>query len=87
MGSVYGEKVARAAERATAQRRPLLTITATGGARQHEGVLSRLMQMAKINMALTRLAEARLPHIALLVDPCYPRCYGLLRISSGYHYC
>lgn len=70
MGSVYGEKVARAAERATAQRSPLLTITATGGARQHEGVLS-LMQMAKINMALTRLAEARLPHIALLVDPCY----------------
>ncbi len=70
MGSVYGEKVARAAERATHNRSALLTITATGGARQHEGVLS-LMQMAKINMALTRLAEARLPHIALLVDPCY----------------
>lgn len=70
MGSVYGEKVARAAERAAASKSALLTITATGGARQHEGVLS-LMQMAKINMALTRLSAARLPHIALLVDPCY----------------
>jgi acetyl-CoA carboxylase carboxyl transferase subunit beta len=70
MGSVYGEKVARAAERAAVRRVPLLTITATGGARQHEGVLA-LMQMAKVNMALTRLADAHQPHIALLVDPCY----------------
>jgi acetyl-CoA carboxylase carboxyl transferase subunit beta len=70
MGSVYGEKLARAVEYATAHQMPLLTITATGGARQHEGVLS-LMQMAKVNMALTRLAAAGLPHIALLVDPCY----------------
>jgi acetyl-CoA carboxylase carboxyl transferase subunit beta len=70
MGSVFGEKLARAAERATDHRLPLLTITATGGARQHEGALS-LMQMAKVNMALTRLAAAGLPHIALLVDPCY----------------
>ncbi len=70
MGSVFGEKVARAAERAAERGTPLLTITATGGARQHEGVLS-LMQMAKTNMALTRLAAAGQPHIALLVDPCY----------------
>jgi acetyl-CoA carboxylase carboxyl transferase subunit beta len=70
MGSVYGERLARAAERAAERRVPLLTITATGGARQHEGVLS-LMQMAKANMALTRLAAAGQPHIALLVDPCY----------------
>jgi acetyl-CoA carboxylase carboxyl transferase subunit beta len=70
MGSVYGEKLARAVEQATSRRIPLLTITATGGARQHEGVLS-LMQMAKVNMALTRLAAAGLPHIAVLVDPCY----------------
>jgi len=70
MGSVYGEKFARAVERAVELGYPLLTITSTGGARQHEGVLS-LMQMAKTNMALTRLAAARLPHIALLVDPCY----------------
>jgi acetyl-CoA carboxylase carboxyl transferase subunit beta len=70
MGSVFGEKLARAAERAADQGVPLLTITATGGARQHEGALS-LMQMAKANMALTRLAAAGQPHIALLVDPCY----------------
>jgi acetyl-CoA carboxylase carboxyl transferase subunit beta len=70
MGSVYGERLARAAERASERGTPLLTITATGGARQHEGVLS-LMQMAKANMALTRLAAAGQPHIALLVDPCY----------------
>src|SRR5262249_1012767 len=53
MGSVYGERLARAAERAAERGTPLFTITATGGARQHEGVLS-LMQMAKTNMALTR---------------------------------
>jgi acetyl-CoA carboxylase carboxyl transferase subunit beta len=70
MGSVYGEKLARAVEQATRRHTPLLTITATGGARQHEGVLS-LMQMAKVNMALTRLAAVGQPHIALLVDPCY----------------
>ncbi len=70
MGSVYGEKLARAVEQAARRGVPLLTITATGGARQHEGVLS-LMQMAKVNMALTRLAAAGQPHIALLVDPCY----------------
>jgi acetyl-CoA carboxylase carboxyl transferase subunit beta len=70
MGSVYGERLARAAERAAERGTPLLTITATGGARQHEGVLS-LMQMAKANMALTRLAAAGQPHIALAVDPCY----------------
>jgi len=70
MGSVYGERLARAAEHAAEARVPLLTITATGGARQHEGVLS-LMQMAKTNMALTRLGAAGQPHIALLVDPCY----------------
>ena len=70
MGSVYGERLARAAERAAERGTPLLTISATGGARQHEGVLS-LMQMAKANMALTRLAANGQPHIALLVDPCY----------------
>lgn len=70
MGSVYGERLARAAERAAALQHPLLTITATGGARQHEGVLS-LMQMAKTNMALTRMAAIGQPHFALLVDPCY----------------
>ncbi|MCU0493113.1 MAG: acetyl-CoA carboxylase carboxyltransferase subunit alpha [Chloroflexaceae bacterium] len=70
MGSVYGEKMTRAAERAAELGLPLLTINCSGGARMQEGVIS-LMQMAKISMALSRLAAAGLPHISLLVDPCY----------------
>ncbi|NJM07784.1 acetyl-CoA carboxylase carboxyltransferase subunit beta [Candidatus Gracilibacteria bacterium] len=70
MGSVYGEKMARAAERAAERNLPLLTINCSGGARQQEGVIA-LMQMAKVTMALTRLAEVGQPHIAVLVDPCY----------------
>jgi acetyl-CoA carboxylase carboxyl transferase subunit beta len=70
MGSVYGEKYARAAERAAELGIPLLTINTSGGARQQEGAIA-LMQMAKVTMALTRLAEAGQPHIAILVDPCY----------------
>ena len=70
MGSVFGEKIARAAERAAEQRVPLLTINTSGGARMQEGVLS-LMQMAKASVALTRLSAAGQPHISLMVDPCY----------------
>ncbi len=70
MGSVYGEKLARAAERAAELKIPLLTINSSGGARQQEGVIA-LMQMAKVTMALSRLAEAGQPHIAVMVDPCY----------------
>lgn len=70
MGSVYGEKMARAAERAAEMRVPLLTINSSGGARMQEGVIA-LMQMAKVTMALTRLSAVQQPHIALLVDPCY----------------
>lgn len=70
MGCAYGERLARVIERAADARLPLLTINASGGARQEEGTLA-LLQMAKVNMALTRLAAAGQPHIALLVDPCY----------------
>jgi acetyl-CoA carboxylase carboxyl transferase subunit beta len=70
MGSVYGEKLVRAIEWAEQHRAPLLTISASGGARMHEGLLS-LMQMAKTVAALANLCRARVPHIALLVDPCY----------------
>jgi len=70
MGSVFGEKVARAAERAAERRTPLLTINTSGGARMQEGVLA-LMQMAKVSVALTRLAAAGQPHFSLMVDPCY----------------
>lgn len=70
MGSVYSEKTARAAERAAHREIPLLTINSSGGTRMQEGLIS-LMQMAKMTMALTRLADAHQPHISLLVDPCY----------------
>ena len=68
MGSVVGEKVARAAERALAERRPLVIVSTTGGARMQEGILS-LMQMAKISAALARLAEARIPYVSIMTDP------------------
>ncbi len=68
MGSVVGEKVARAAERARKERRPLILVSTSGGARMQEGILS-LMQMAKIAAALERLAEARVPYISVLADP------------------
>lgn len=70
MGSVYGEKMTRAAERATEMHIPLLTINRSGGARMQEGVIA-LMQMAKISAALAKLQEASLPHISLLLNPCY----------------
>ncbi|HSK76958.1 MAG TPA: acetyl-CoA carboxylase, carboxyltransferase subunit beta [Thermoanaerobaculia bacterium] len=68
MGSVVGEKITRAAERALERRWPLLIVSASGGARMQEGVLS-LMQMAKISAALARLHEAHLPYISILTDP------------------
>jgi acetyl-CoA carboxylase carboxyl transferase subunit beta len=70
MGSVYGEKVTCAAERALARGVPLITINASGGARMQEGIFS-LMQMAKVSVALTMLSQARQLHISVLVDPCY----------------
>ena len=70
MGSVWGEKLARAVERAIERRCPVLTINASGGARMHEGLFS-LMQMAKTVACFDRLGRARLPHFSLLVDPCY----------------
>jgi len=70
MGSVWGEKLARAVERATADGLPVLSVNASGGARMHEGLFS-LMQMAKTVAAFGRLGGARLPHFSLLVDPCY----------------
>ncbi len=68
MGSVVGEKLARAAEHALAERRPLIIVSASGGARMQEGALS-LMQMVKINGALARLADAGIPYVSLLTDP------------------
>jgi acetyl-CoA carboxylase carboxyl transferase subunit beta len=68
MGSVVGEKIARAIERAIELNSPLIIVSASGGARMQEGAVS-LMQMAKISAALMRLDEARLPYISILTDP------------------
>ncbi|MDZ7705336.1 MAG: acetyl-CoA carboxylase, carboxyltransferase subunit beta, partial [Trueperaceae bacterium] len=68
MGSVVGEEIARAAERAADEGRSFITITASGGARMQEGALS-LMQMAKTTVALENLAHKRLPFISVLTDP------------------
>jgi acetyl-CoA carboxylase carboxyl transferase subunit beta len=68
MGSVVGEKVARAIERAMAERRALVVVSATGGARMQEGILS-LMQMAKTSALLARLQAERLPFVSILTDP------------------
>ena len=68
MGSVVGEKLTRAAEVAHDRKRPLVIVSASGGARMQEGILS-LMQMAKISAALMRLREAGVPYISVLTDP------------------
>ncbi|HQY10323.1 MAG: acetyl-CoA carboxylase carboxyltransferase subunit beta [Burkholderiales bacterium] len=68
MGSVVGERFARGVDTALEQKVPFVCYTATGGARMQEGLLS-LMQMAKTNAALTRLAKAKLPYISVLTDP------------------
>jgi len=68
MGSVVGEKITRAFERALDLRIPLVLVTASGGARMQEGMLS-LMQMAKTSAAAARLAESRVPYVAVLTNP------------------
>jgi acetyl-CoA carboxylase carboxyl transferase subunit beta len=68
MGSVVGERFVRGVETALEQKVPFLCFTSTGGARMQEGLLS-LMQMAKTNAALGRLAQAHSPYISVLTDP------------------
>jgi acetyl-CoA carboxylase carboxyl transferase subunit beta len=68
MGSVVGEKLTRAVERATEDRLPVVIFTASGGARMQEGIYS-LMQMAKVSAALSRHSEEGLLYIAVLTDP------------------
>jgi acetyl-CoA carboxylase carboxyl transferase subunit beta len=68
MGSVVGERFVRGVETAVEQKIPFICFTATGGARMQEGLLS-LMQMAKTNASLTKLAKAHLPYISVLTDP------------------
>lgn len=68
MGAVVGEAITRAVERAIKDRKPIIVVSASGGARMMEGVVS-LMQMAKISAALARLDSAKVPYISVLTDP------------------
>ena len=68
MGAVVGEAITRAVERSAETRTPLIIVSASGGARMMEGVIS-LMQLAKISAALAKLDKAKVPYISLLTDP------------------
>jgi acetyl-CoA carboxylase carboxyl transferase subunit beta len=68
MGSVVGEKITRVFERALERRVPALIFSASGGARMQEGILS-LMQMAKTSAAVSRLREAKVPYVSILLHP------------------
>ena len=68
MGAVVGEAITRAIEKAIETRKPIIIVSASGGARMMEGVIS-LMQLAKISAALARLDAAKVPYISVLTDP------------------
>jgi acetyl-CoA carboxylase carboxyl transferase subunit beta len=68
MGAVVGEVITRAIEKATDEKLPLIVVSASGGARMMEGVVS-LMQLAKISAALARMDDAKVPYISVLTDP------------------
>jgi len=68
MGSVVGEKIARAIEKAVEEKLPIVIVSSSGGARMQEGILS-LMQMAKTSAALSKLESEKLPYISVLVNP------------------
>ena len=68
MGSVVGEKITRAIERGLDNKAPVIVVSASGGARMYEGILS-LMQMAKTSAALAKLAKARIPFFSVLTNP------------------
>ena len=68
LGSGTGERIRLAAEKAISLKRPLIIVSASGGARMHEGIVS-LMQMAKTCAAIARVKEAGLPYLSILTDP------------------
>ena len=70
MGSVVGEKFVLTAEKASAERTPLISVSSSGGARMHEGIIS-LMQMAKTSGAVSRFKKTGLPFISILADPTF----------------
>jgi acetyl-CoA carboxylase carboxyl transferase subunit beta len=68
MGSVVGEKISRLGQRSLEKKHPLIIVSASGGARMQEGVLS-LMQMAKVSAVLSQLSERRIPYVSILTNP------------------
>jgi acetyl-CoA carboxylase carboxyl transferase beta subunit len=70
LGAVAGERLARAAERAAGERRPLVVVTSSGGARMQEGSWA-LLQMAKVNAAVAALHDAAVPHLTVLSHPTF----------------
>jgi acetyl-CoA carboxylase carboxyl transferase subunit beta len=68
MGSVVGEKLARMVEVGVAEKKPVIIVSASGGARMQEGIFS-LMQMAKVSAALAKLGQNHIPYISVLTDP------------------
>jgi acetyl-CoA carboxylase carboxyl transferase subunit beta len=70
MGSVVGEKVSRATERALEKKQPLIAVSSSGGARMQEGIFS-LMQMAKVSAAIGRLKDNGILYISILCDPTF----------------
>jgi len=68
MGSVVGEKIARLGQRSLERKYPLVLVSASGGARMQEGILS-LVQMAKTSALLAQLAERRIPYVSILTNP------------------
>lgn len=68
LGSVVGEKLTSMIEEAIKERRPVVIVSASGGARMQEGMIS-LMQMAKVSAAIAKLGENKLPYISVLTDP------------------
>ena len=68
MGAVVGEKIARLTRRSIDKRVPLILVSASGGARMQEGVLS-LMQLAKTSVVLAELAAKRIPYVSILTNP------------------
>ena len=68
MGSVVGEKISRAIDKAIENKHPMLILSSSGGARMHEGILS-LMQMAKTSAKLARLSNKKIPYISILTNP------------------
>jgi acetyl-CoA carboxylase carboxyl transferase subunit beta len=68
MGSVVGETIARAVDRALAARVPLIIVSASGGARMMEGIAS-LMQLAKVSVGLAKMDDEKIPYISLMTDP------------------